>query len=50
MTRTEIARRRHRLNRQIRETVAQRRFELTLYPRRTAPTADAGTPAPSAAT
>ncbi|HLT09817.1 MAG TPA: hypothetical protein VK028_03300 [Micromonosporaceae bacterium] len=31
MTRTELARRRHRLNRKIRETVAQRWFTVTLY-------------------
>jgi hypothetical protein len=32
MSRTELARRRRRLTRQIRETVAQRRFELTVPP------------------
>ena len=33
MTRTEMARRRHRLSRRIHEAVNQRRFEATLYPR-----------------
>ena len=33
MTRTELARRRHRLSRRIHEAVNQRRFEATLYPR-----------------
>lgn len=31
MTRTELARQRHRLNRKIREAVAQRWFTVTLY-------------------
>jgi len=46
VTRTEMARHRHRLSRRIHEAVAQRRFEATLYPRpRTSAEAE---PAPSA--